>query len=218
MPKAAHAVSPQIAHVSITLDDVVPEVSRIVAMPLGIRVDMLHLIIQAAMGWTNSHLWLIHARGGTWGVPDPAFPDDTIPANRTLLLDMIADIGTNRFEYIYDLGDHWSHTIKIVKPMPAVPGIAYPLLIDAVGRCPLEDSGGPPGYMEMLEALRDRAHPRHTEVMEWPGPDFDPDDANRAQLEANVAALAKLMTPRRRASAKPKPKQKRRRRSGDELF
>jgi hypothetical protein len=63
------------------------------------------------MGWTNSHLWLIHARGGTWGVPDPAFPDDTIPANRTLLLDMIADIGTNRFEYIYDFGDHWSHTI-----------------------------------------------------------------------------------------------------------
>jgi hypothetical protein len=187
-------------------------------MPLGIRLDMLHLIIQAAMGWTNSHLWLIYARGGTWGVPDPAFPDDTIPANRTLLLDMIPDIGTNRFEYIYDLGDHWSHTIKIVKPMPAVPGIAYPLLIDAVGRCPLEDSGGPPGYMEMLEALRDRAHPRHTEVMEWPGPDFDPDDANRVQLEADVAALAKLMTPRRRASAKPKPKQKRRRRSDDELF
>ena len=100
MPKPAHAPSPQIAHVSITLDGVVPEVSRIVAMPLGIRLHMLHLIIQAALGWTNSHLWLIHARGGTWGVPDPDFPDDTIPANRTLLLDMVADIGTNRFEYI----------------------------------------------------------------------------------------------------------------------
>jgi hypothetical protein len=37
-------------------------------------------------------------------VPDPAFPDDRIPANRTLLLHMIADIGTNRFEYIYDFG------------------------------------------------------------------------------------------------------------------
>ena len=218
MPKAAHAPSPQIAHVSITLDDVVPEVSRIVAVPLGIRLDMLHLIIQAAMGWTNSHLWLIHARGSTWGVPDPDFPDDTIPANRTLLLDMIADIGTNRFEYIYDFGDHWSHTIKIVKPMPAVPGIAYPLLIDAVGRCPLEDSGGPPGYMEMLEALRDPAHPRHAEVIEWPGRDFDPNDANRAKLETDVAALARLMTPRRRASAKPKPTQKRRKPSNDELF
>jgi hypothetical protein len=217
MPKAAHAPSPQIAHVSITLNEVVPEVSRIVAMPLGIRLDILHLVIQAAMGWTNSHLWLIHARDSTWGVPDPDYADDTIPANRTFLLDMIADIGTNRFEYVYDLGDHWSHTIKIVEPMPAVPGIDYPLLIDAVGRCPLEDSGGPPAYMDMLEALRDPAHPRHAEVIEWPGPDFDPNDANRAKLETDVAALAKLMTPRRRASAKPKLKQKRRKRSDDEL-
>ena len=76
MPKTAHAPSLQIAHVSITLNKVVPEVSRIVAVPLGIRLDMLHLIIQAAMGWTHSHLWLIRARGCTWGVPDPAFPDD----------------------------------------------------------------------------------------------------------------------------------------------
>src|SRR5262245_24644529 len=217
MPKAAPAPSPQIAHVSITLGEVAPEVSRIVAMPLDIRLDMLHLIIQAAMGWTNSHLWLIHARGSTWGVPDPAFPDDALPANRTFLLDMVADIGVNRFAYIYDFGDHWSHTIKIVKPMPAVPGIAYPLLIDAVGRCPLEDSGGPLGYMEMLEALRDPAHPRHAEVIEWPGPDFDPNDANRAKLETDVAALANLMRPHR-ASAKPKPRQKRRKRSDDELF
>ena len=54
-------------------------------------------------------------------MPDPAFPDDTIPANRTLLLDMIADIGSNRFEYIYDFGDHWSHTITSVKPS-SIPG------------------------------------------------------------------------------------------------
>jgi hypothetical protein len=147
--------------------------------------------------------------------PTPDYADDAIPANRTFLLDMIADIGTNRFEYVYDLGDHWSHTIKIVKPMPAVPGIDYPT-VDRRRRP--EDSGGPPGYMEMVEALRDPAHPRHAEVVEWPGPDFDPNDANRAKLERDVAALEKLMTPRHRVSAKPKPKQKRRRQSDDELF
>ena len=70
-----------------------------------------------------------------------------------------------------------SHTIKITKPMPAAPGVDYPLLIDAVGRCPLEDSGGPDRYMEMIAALRNPAHPRHAEVMEWPGPDFDPPTA-----------------------------------------
>jgi hypothetical protein len=141
MPKASHGQSPKIAHVSITLDDVTPEVSRIVAVPLGIHLDMLHLVIQAAMGWSNTHLWLFQPCG--WGVPSPDFGygDGPNDAGRTTLLDMIADIGTNRFEYVYDFGDHRSHTIKIVKPMPAVPGVAYPLLIDATGRCPLEDSG-----------------------------------------------------------------------------
>ncbi len=133
MPKAANTQPPQIAHLSITLDGVAPKVSRIVAVPLGIHLDMLHLVIQAAMGWSNSHLWMFQARGCTWGVPDPDFGYDGGPsdAGRTTLIDMIADIGTNRFEYVYDFGDHWSHTIKIVKPMPAVPGVAYPLLIDA---------------------------------------------------------------------------------------
>jgi hypothetical protein len=72
--------------------------------------------------------------------------------------------------------------------------------------------------MEMLDALRDPAHPRHAEVINWLGRDFDPTDANRAKLEKNVAALANLMTPRRRASAKAKPVQKRRKPSDDELF
>jgi hypothetical protein len=161
MAKTAQGQSPQIAvPVSITLDDVSPEVSHIVAVPLGIHLDMLHLVIQAAMGWSNTHLWLFQPCGCGWVVPGPDFGygDGPNDAGRTTLLDMIADIGTNRFEYVYDFGDHRSHTIKIVKPMPAVPGVAYPLLIDAVGRCPLEDSGGPPWDMDLLEAPDDQSH------------------------------------------------------------
>jgi Plasmid pRiA4b ORF-3-like protein len=217
MAKTDQRQSPQIAHMSITLDDVTPEVSRIVAVPLGIHLDTLHLVIQAAMGWSNSHLWLFQARGCSWGTPDPDF-DGPSDAGRTTLIDMIADIGANRFEYVYDFGDHWSHTIKIVKPMPTVPGVAYPLLIDAVGRCPLEDSGGPPGYMDLIEALHDPSHPRHTEALDWPGPDFDPAAVDRIKLEKDVSDLAKLMTPRRRPPAKAKPVTKGRKTSdGEEL-
>lgn len=101
-------------------------------------------------------------------------------ANRTLLLDMIADIGTNRFGYIYDFGDHWSHTIKMVKPMPAVPGIAYPLLIDAVGRCPPKDSGGHPPktrrQVSMLLFLAPTA--------------MDPVDRNRDQVAGDDQVLS----------------------------
>lgn len=218
MRKPTPSQSSQVCHVAITLDEVVPKVSRLVAVPLGIRLDMLHLVIQAAMGWTNTHMWLIQARGLMWGEPDPDYPDDTIPASRTLLLDMIADVGTNRFTYVYDFGDQWSHTIKITKPLPAAPGVDYPLVIEAVGRCPLEDSGGADGYMEMIAALRDPAHPRHGEVIAWPGPDFDPTNANRAKLERDVADLAQLITPRRRSAAKAKSSAKPRKPKGGDLF
>lgn len=198
MQKPSHNQTRDIVHLGITLNDVIPEVSRVVAVPLAIHLDALHLVLQAAMGWSNSHLWMIEAGGCTWGVPDPDFGDGTLPAGRTTLIDMVADTGVNRFSYIYDFGDHWEHTVRMVKPMPAVPGVAYPLLIDAVGRCPLEDSGGPCGYAELLDALRDPTHPGHAEAAEWPGLDFDHRKVNRARLEEAVGSLAKLMTPRRR--------------------
>jgi len=35
-------------------------------VPLTLRLDRLHLAIQAAMGWTNSHLYEILADGVGW--------------------------------------------------------------------------------------------------------------------------------------------------------
>jgi hypothetical protein len=45
-----------IARLKITLDDVKPIVQRRVEVPLTMRLDRLHLVLQAALGWTNSHL------------------------------------------------------------------------------------------------------------------------------------------------------------------
>ena len=58
-------------------------------------------------------------RGSTWCVPDPDYPDDTMPASRTTLIDMVADTGTPSF---YDFDDRWCHTVRIVKPMVGAPG------------------------------------------------------------------------------------------------
>lgn len=73
-------------------------------------------------------------------------------------------------------------------------GIDYPLLIGAVGRCPLEDSGGPLGYRDMPDT-RDTTQPRHTEVMELPGPEFDPTTCDIWQ--AGHAAVAGLPSSKR---------------------
>ena len=83
------------------------------------------------------------------------------------------------------------------------PGIVYPLLIEASGRCPPEDVGGPWGNGEMLEALEDPGHEHHAEILEWLGEDFDPNAFDAEPLKADVAALAKRWT--KRSSAKKTP-------------
>ena len=65
--------STSIARLKITLDDVKPAVLRRVEVPLSIRLDRLHIVLQAAMGWTNSHLYEIRARGVALGHTRPRF-------------------------------------------------------------------------------------------------------------------------------------------------
>jgi len=197
MSKSGQA-SQQIVHLRITLDGVEPKVMRRVAVPFGIWLDGLHLVFQAAMGWSNGHMYLIQARGCTWGASDPDFPDnDVLPAEKASLADLVADTAAKSFKYVYDFGDDWRHSVKIEQLTVAPPGVAYPLLLDASGRCPPEDCGGPWGYMDMLEAVRDPTHARHSEYIEWLGSDFDPSMVGMSRLAENVAGLAKLMAPRK---------------------
>jgi hypothetical protein len=180
-----------VATLNITLDDVKPTVQRRVQVPLTIRLDRLHLVLQAAMGWTNSHLYEIRARDVGWGLPDLDFGDGPADARKVRLIDVLEDLGVKTLKYLYDFGDGWEHTVKIERVADAVPGLAYPILIDAVGRCPPEDVGGPPGYDEFLDALADPAHERHAEMKDWVGEAFGPTAANIEALSGDVAALAK---------------------------
>ena len=203
MNKATLSSSEQIVQLSIALDDVMPKVTRVVEMPYSIRLDALHLVIQAAMGWTNSHLYMFTARGASWGEPDPDFDfNDLLPASRTRLSDLVADTGARSFKYTYDFGDDWRHTVKIGKIAPAFPGIDYPFLLGATGRCPPEDIGGVPGYIECLAALRDPGHPRHAEFANWPGTGFDPAVVDNTLIDEALAALVKRPKRRRAAATK----------------
>src|SRR5690348_10703631 len=155
-----------IARLRIKLDDVEPAVERRVEVPLTIRLDRLHLVLQAAMGWTNSHLYEIRARDVGWGRPDPHFGDGPLDASKARLIDVLEDVGTRSLKYLYDFGDGWEHSIRIERITDAVPGMAYPCLIDAAGRCPPEDVGGPWGYRDFLDAIADPNHQEHAERIE----------------------------------------------------
>ena len=68
----------------VTLDDVEPKVLRRIEVPADIKLDRLHLTLQAALGWTNSHLFEIRARDVGWGIPLPIGPTGrSTPAKRS---------------------------------------------------------------------------------------------------------------------------------------
>ncbi|MGY3341310.1 hypothetical protein ACVWZ4_007503 [Bradyrhizobium sp. USDA 4472] len=57
--------------IKVTLKDVKPEVMRRLVVPVTLRLDRLHLTLQEAFGWTNSHLFEFFAGEVSWGIPDP---------------------------------------------------------------------------------------------------------------------------------------------------
>jgi Plasmid pRiA4b ORF-3-like protein len=180
-----------IARLKVTLDEVKPPVLRRIEVPLAIRLDRLHSALQAAMGWTDSHLYEIRVRDVRWGVPDPDWGDGPLDAREARLVDVLEEIGAKTLKYLYDFGDGWEHTIKVERIAEAVPGLAYPRLTEARGRCPPEDVGGPWGYADFLEAVTDPKHERHAEVAEWIGGTFDPDVVEAEEHARALAALAK---------------------------
>jgi hypothetical protein len=183
-----------IARLKITLDDVKPQVLRRIEAPLAIRLDRLHLALQAAMGWTNTHLYEIRAGDVGWGEPDPDYGDGPLEARKARLADVLEDIGAKTLRYLYDFGDGWEHTIKIERIFETEAGVQYPRLIEAVGRCPPEDVGGPWGYAEFLEAVGNPKHKRHVEMTEWIGDNFDPKAIDVEAHTEELAALAKQWT------------------------
>ena len=180
-----------IAHLRIKLDDVEPVVLRRLQVPVMIRLDRLHLVLQAALGWTNSHLYEIRARDVGWGEPDPDFGDGPLDASKARLIDVLEDLGAKSLKYLYDFGDGWEHSVRIERITDPVPGMKYPCLIDAVGCCPPEDVGAPLGYREFLNAIADPEHEEHDEMLEWIGGSFDPAAVDLQGLTKAVEILAK---------------------------
>jgi hypothetical protein len=198
-----------IARLKITLGGVKPKVMRRVEVPLDIPLDRLHLVVQAAMGWTDTHLYELRAGDVRWSVldPDDDWDDDrdVRDASKARLGDVLEDTGAKKLIYLYDFGDGWEHTIEVERLAAPEPGVLYPRLIEVSGRCPPEDCGGPPGYEELLHAIKDKRHKCHKELTRWVGNDFDPNDDEADGLTANVEALAKKWS-RKPAAKRGKPR------------
>ena len=188
-----------IARLRIILNDVDPQPMRQIEVPLKIRLDRLHEAIQAAMGWTDTHLYEFRVNDVGWGVPEPdGFQDGPRAAKKMTLDKLLDETGTRTVQYVYDFGDDWDHSIRIERVNEATPGVTYPRLLKATGACPPEDIGGAPGYKEFLDALADPDHDQHEDMVRWSDEPFDPEDALVDRIAERFDQLAKKWTPKSR--------------------
>ena len=165
----------------ITLTGSMPPIWRRIQVPESCSFWDLHVAIQNSMGWSDSHLHLfkvvapVTGRCIKIGIPERVYGEvgRTRPGWRYQLADYIS-MERRSFVYLYDFGDNWKHAIELEKILPRDGSIACPICIDGKRACPPDDCGGIHGYMEFLEAMADRKHPRHREKKAWIGGSFDP--------------------------------------------
>jgi hypothetical protein len=136
----------------ITLRGTEPPVWRRVVVPAGLTLDRLHLVIQGAMGWTDSHLHVFRCRGRLFG-PVGLDIDEQTWDEATVSIGEAAEVGC-ALGYQYDFGDDWIHEVEVVRALPAHPR-PVPHITAGERACPPEDCGGVSGHADLCAALAD---------------------------------------------------------------
>ncbi|NNJ11666.1 plasmid pRiA4b ORF-3 family protein [Chloroflexales bacterium ZM16-3] len=183
MPRKA-AAPKRIYQLKITLKDSKPPIWRRVEVPDDSTLATLHAIIQAAMGWTDSHLHMFSIGRTTYGVPDPDYDDEDVRDERRVKLNQLLTEPKQKLSYEYDFGDSWTHVVLLEQVREPESGVAYPRCTAGKRACPPEDCGGVWGYADFLAAITDPEHPEHDELLEWAGGAFDPEDFDLAEIDA----------------------------------
>ena len=167
-----------------------PHVWRRVIVPETVTLAKLNLILQAAMGWTNSHLHEYEIADRRYGIPDPDWPsEEPMHDERRVQLKSFIEARVRRFTYLYDFGDHWEHQITVEDLVPPKGGRQAVVCTAGENACPPEDVGGEGGYISFLEALADTQHEEHQAMLDWIGYPFDP---NAFDLNAINQRLARV--------------------------
>ena len=170
----------------VTLADVRPVVWRRLQVRSETTLAELHRVLQVAMGWEDYHMHAFH-RG--WGQYGGSQGGDSSPESVSLAA-VLPEVGDEMI-YQYDFGDDWEHVVEVEKILTGTRSdTPYPRCIAGRRACPPEDVGGPPGYADMLRALRARKGPRYQEIREWlPRGRFDPEAFDLDAVNADLRQL-----------------------------
>ncbi|MDP4292665.1 MAG: plasmid pRiA4b ORF-3 family protein [Bacteroidota bacterium] len=215
-----------IFQLKITLDNFKPEINRTVLVESDIDLHRLHLVIQYAMGWDNSHLYYFENNETRYDVNEEVYdkasnydfgvykvklkqeknnwdelfakmphmakyvrvPKKDVDCREKTISEIFNNQGDN-LSYTYDLTDNWKHTLTVEKILSPEEGKFYPVCTEANRACPLEDCGGVPGYTLYLEAIKDKDHPNHQDMLEWLDGEFDPEGVDLKKINMRLTKM-----------------------------
>ncbi|GAB7003332.1 hypothetical protein JCM18899A_08030 [Nocardioides sp. AN3] len=201
-PRASRAETPAGGfRVRLHLEGSVPQVWRRLDLPADLPLPRLHDAIQAAMGWTNSHLHRFRTGADRWSSHlltrfDVEEDEDGVLEDDVRLDQLLASVG-DALWYEYDFGDDWDHVLELEEVLAERPAEVRCLAGELA--CPPEDCGGIGGHEELAAWVRsgyddallpdgfeDAEHAHGWLPAGWHPDRFDVDEAN-AELSTWLA-------------------------------
>jgi len=186
-----------IIRLKIQLDET--PVWRLIEVFANTDLEKLHEIIQLAMGWENRHLYQYKIDGERIMPEEEGFESPASKYNLQSKLKKILKKG-QKFEYVYDLGDYWRHTIEVEDVihrryedigrdvMNGIPEKNYPHCLDGAKKCPPEDVGGVDSYIQFVNSMNTK-NIRYERNVGWFGSHYDEDDFDRKAVNKELSFI-----------------------------
>lgn len=165
----------------ISLQGVEPKVWRRFLIHRQSTFGDLHKAIQVACGWKDYHLYSFseqnpaHSYGpdqSTFAISPHDEPEgyeiEPEIATKYKLFDFFDDDDQDvEIFYVYDYGDGWIHSVKMIATRQESEKFKR-RLIGGARAFPLEDCGGLPGYQQCVDAFYNKKH-AEDDLLRWMG-------------------------------------------------
>ncbi|SHF24346.1 pRiA4b ORF-3-like protein [Marinitoga hydrogenitolerans DSM 16785] len=176
----------------IEIENIKPEIYRIISVRKDMNFFDLHNIIQLAFDWDNTHLYEFEVTDNIKIVPEfsyipnemPLFSDNKNQLDKAIKLETVLET-KNKIKYKYDFGDNWIVNIEVIGEKNE--DANYPICIKGERAAPLEDCGGIGGYYSILEALNN-PEDADEELLEW-AEDYDPEKFDIEKLNKELKKM-----------------------------
>ena len=187
---------PSLLTVTVELQGSKPRIWRRLNLPGDLTLDAVHTLLQAVMGWSDSHLHRFSVgAGNAYNQPyfitqfDEEEGEEGV-REEGVRLDQLLRTPGDQLTYLYDFGDDWTHRITLEAIAPLTQENQQPKCVAGARACPPEDVGGIWAHNELAAWLRagapaDDLPSQFSDVQharDWLPSGYDPDafDADEA--------------------------------------